>query len=383
MTTIASAARNYATEEPLRAPTLKERFRRTMFFQEIDLRPNFEFGYWDETLTIWRPQGLPDWVVDETTAYDYFGIENWQMVQVSPNPLPLFEYLVLKETDDHIIYRDEYGCIARNNKRGDRTIPHYIDYPLKDRISWLPFRDALDPLAPERWVYFEESLDKCRQSSAPIGVTGGSLIGISRNLAGFETLATMPMEDPDLFQEIVDAFGTTIIAVLERILPQVQADFCLGWEDICFNHGPIIAPEIYRDAASPWMRRIADLLVAHGCCVYATDTDGNINPIVDVMLDNGMNTMFPVEVHAGSDPCDLRARYGKRIRLWGGVNKQIVAAGPEAIDAELERLRPIVEQGGFIPGFDHRVPADVPLDHYKYYLDRKRDVLHVGGEPKY
>ncbi len=363
--------------------SLRDRFRRTMFFQEVDVRPNFEFGYWDETLAIWRHQGLPEWVVDEGTAYTYFGIENWTMVDVSPNPLPLHEHMVLKETEDHIIYRDEYGCIARNTKRGDRTIPHYLEFPLKDSLSWQPFEQALDPDAPARWERFEESLRVCRATTGPVGVAGGSLIGFARNLMGFENMATLPLENPTLFRRIVDGFGATIVAMLERILPCIEVDFCLGWEDICFNHGPMISPDTYREAAGPWMRRIADLLVAHGCSVYGTDTDGNITTIVDVMLDNGMNTMFPVEVHAGTDPCALRDCYGKRIRLWGGVDKRRMAAGRDSIDAELMRLQPYVEQGGFIPGFDHRVPADMPLDLYTYYLDRKREILRVGGEPQY
>jgi uroporphyrinogen decarboxylase len=354
-----------------------------MYFQEVDVRPNFEFGYWDETLVAWQRQGLPEWVVDEASAYTYFGIENWVKIDVDPNPLPLYEHMVLRETDDHIIYRDEYGCIARNNKRVDRTIPHYLEYPVKDALSWFPFEHALDPSAPRRWERFEESLESCRASEAPIGVAGGSLIGIARNLMGFEGMATLPLEDPRLFHRIVDTFGATIVAVLERILPRIQVDFCLGWEDICFNHGPLISPDMYRATAGPWMRRIADLLTAHGCCVYGTDTDGNINAIVDVMLENGMNTMFPVEVHAGTDPCALRDRYGKRIRLWGGVDKRKMSVGRESIDTELTRLRPYVEQGGFIPGFDHRVPADMPLDLYKVYLDRTRAILGVGGEPRY
>jgi uroporphyrinogen decarboxylase len=60
-----------------------------------------------------------------------------------------------------------------------------------------------------------------------------------------------------------------------------------------------------------------------------------------------------------------------------------LTASKEAIDRELERLRPCVEQGGFIPGVDHRVQADVPLDNYKHYLDRKRELFNVGGEPNY
>ena len=363
--------------------TLRERFRRTMFFQEVDFRPNFEFGYWERTLEVWRQQGMPSHVVDEASAYDYFGIESWHMLSPNSNPVARFDLALISETDDHFIYRDELGCIAQINKEGDRSIPHFIDFPVKDRASWKPYLALLDPNHPDRWIGLEDSLKTATQTSKPIGVYGGSLLGVPRNLIGFERIATMAYEDPELLTHIVDAFGECTVAVLERVLARIQVDFCMGWEDICFNMGPIVPPEFIRRVAGPWYRRIADLLVGHGCCVYTTDTDGNILPIIDTFLDNGMNTMFPVEVHAGTDPCMLRKKYGKRVKLWGGVCKRKLAESRAAIDAELERLRPCVEEGGFIPGVDHRVPADVPLSHYLHYLDRKREVLGVGGEPKY
>lgn len=363
--------------------TLRERFRRTMFYQEVDVRPNFEFGYWDRTLELWRDQGMPEWVVDEASAYEYFGIENTCMLSVHPGPLPVCEHEVLEETDEYLIYRDNMGCTAKINKLGDRSIPHFIDYPIKDRASWEPFKAALDPDRPERWEGFEASLQALADSEAPVGINCGSVLGIPRNLLGFEGIATMPYEDPELIREIIDTFGACIVAVLERALPRFQVDFGHGWEDICYNQGPIVSPEFFREVAGPWYRRIADVLVAHGCAIYSSDTDGNIMPIVEAFLDHGLNTMFPVEVHGGSDPCELRDRYGKRVRLWGGVNKRPLAVSKEAIRAELLRIKPYVEQGGFIPTVDHRVPADVPLDLYKHYLDLKRELLNVGGNPKY
>jgi uroporphyrinogen decarboxylase-like protein len=365
-------------------PTLRDRFVRTMTYQPVAQCPNFEFGYWDQTLSRWREQGMPEEVVDEATAYDYFGIEHWEVVEVGSTPLPIHaEEKVIEETDERLVYRDRYGCIAEINKHGDRSIPHFLDYPVKDRKTWEPFVAALDPDSPERWEKFEESLEKVGKSTGPVGVTGGSMAGVARNLMGFERIATMQYEDPDFLREVIDTFGECAVAVVECVLARRRIDFCMGWEDICFNQGPIISPDFFREAVGPWYRRISDLLVAHGCCVYTTDTDGNILPLAGIFLDNGLNTAFPVEVHAGSDPCLLRERYGRRIKLWGGVNKRKVAESRAAIDAELERLRPHFEEGGFIPGFDHRVPADVPLDLYKHYLDRKRAVFNVGGEPRY
>ncbi len=363
--------------------TLKERLRRTMFYQDVSLRPNFEFGYWDSCLDGWHAQGLPKDVCDEASAYEYFGIENWTMVSVSSNPLPLYEAETIEETDKYITTRDEVGGVSQINKQGDKSIPHYLEFPVRDRATWEPFKEALDPDAPERWKDFGVSAARLQTSTKPVGVFGGSLLGTARNLIGFEGIATMPYEDPDLIREIVDTFGATTVAVLEKALPRIQVDFCMGWEDICFNRGPILDPGFIADVAGPWYRRIADVLTRHGCCIYTTDTDGNIMAMTDLFLDNGLNTMFPVEVHGGSDPVALRAKYGRRMRLWGGVCKMRLAESKRAIDAELERLRPLVDEGGFLPGVDHRVPANVPLDLYKHYLDRKREFFNVGGDPKY
>ena len=41
--------------------------------------------------------------------------------------------------------------------------------------------------------------------------------------------------------------------------------------------------------------------------------------------------------------------------------------------AEIERLTPLVDEGGYIPFCDHRVPPDVPLDNYRYYCRRARE----------
>lgn len=365
------------------ALTLKERFRRTMFFQSVETPPNFEFGYWDYTLDLWHEQGLPEWVVDEKTAYDYFGIEDITWVEAHPHVMPLYEHTILEETESYRIYRNAVGVVAKEQKGAHRTIPHYIDFPIKDRASWEPFKEALAPDHPGRWEKFEASLERARTSTNPVGVNCGSMVGVARDLMGFERMATLPYEDPALFKEIVDTFGACAVGVIERVLPQIQVDFGHGWEDICFNGGPIIPPGVYREVIGPWYRRIADLLTLHGCCVYSTDTDGNIMPIIEIFLDNGLNTMFPAEVHAGSDPCLMRDRYGKRVRIWGGVDKMKLGDDKASIDRELERIRPYVEQGAFIPTVDHRVPANITLTNYLYYLDRKRALFNVGGTPKY
>ncbi|MFQ3587459.1 MAG: hypothetical protein SNJ76_07325 [Fimbriimonadaceae bacterium] len=53
---------------------------------------------------------------------------------------------------------------------------------------------------------------------------------------------------------------------------------------------------------------------------------------------------------------------------------------PAEIDAEIDRLAPLVEEGGLIPFCDHRVAPDVPYAHYLHYLRRARAVWGKNTE---
>jgi uroporphyrinogen-III decarboxylase len=80
------------------------------------------------------------------------------------------------------------------------------------------------------------------------------------------------------------------------------------------------------------------------------------------------------------DAVRLRERFGRELRLMGGIDKRAMIAGPAEIDAELARVAPLCAEGGFIPWCDHHVPPDVPLRHYQYYVQQmKRMTLDPAG----
>ena len=360
--------------------TVRERFRRVMYYQEVDRIPFFEFGYWDDTLTRWHAEGLPPEVDNEAKAYAYFGIENWggvpANVQLTGQP---FEPATLEETDEVVTTRDATGCIAQQNKTRTHTIPHFIDYGLKGRDEWARFKAHLQPTLEGRvGPDFYKNIAAYRTADVPIAAPIGSMIGVPRNWAGFERCAMMAYDDPDLLEDIIETLCQCAVVVLEELCQHVQFDFGAGWEDICFNSGPIVSPWVFDKFIVPRYARITDVLKHHGCHISWTDCDGNVLPILDQFLAGGINCMFPVEVNAGSDPAIIRDKCGDAMRMVGGVDKMALDKGPKAIEAELERLLPLVEHGGFIPTVDHRVPASCPLDHYTFYIKTKRQMLRAG-----
>jgi uroporphyrinogen decarboxylase len=67
--------------------------------------------------------------------------------------------------------------------------------------------------------------------------------------------------------------------------------------------------------------------------------------------------------------------FGKSLRLWGGVDKRVLAQNRKAILSHLAEFIPLIEEGGFIPTVDHTVPPDVPWDNFKIYMEYKRELL--------
>ncbi|MCG2660649.1 MAG: hypothetical protein L6437_10445 [Kiritimatiellae bacterium] len=55
--------------------------------------------------------------------------------------------------------------------------------------------------------------------------------------------------------------------------------------------------------------------------------------------------------------------------MIGGIDKREIAKGKSAINAEIERNRPVIEEGGYIPAIDHSVSADISFDNYRYFID--------------
>ena len=368
----------------------RERFNRFMHFQQVDCIPSYEFGYWDELKEDWMAEGhlppslrrengsIPDQAVEE-----YFGIEQFQHVGAYIGAYPRREAQIISRDENKVVFRDGLGVLVQEVTEGTRTIPHFLEFPIRDRATWEAFRDEfLDPHHPARVVAEATQaamLHASRAANLPVVVGFGSFIGWIRDWIGFESLAYLSIDDPDLVEEMVAHLSQMLLILLPPALERYQIDVAAGWEDIAFNSGPLLSPRFFRDRIIPHMRPVMRLLRQHGIDVIFTDCDGNINTLVPLWLDVGLNCMFPLEVNAGNDPIALRQRYGRDLLIMGGFNKFALHEGREAILRELKRLEPAVIEGGFIPHVDHRCPAQVAWDDYCYYIWEK---CHMLGWPE-
>ena len=361
--------------------THREKLLKVFRFEKVGMLPNYDFGYWDETIERWHKEGLPQHVTQQDVER-YLGLEGYGLIPSLPINVGFyhsFEEKILEERGDHLIIQGGDGVIYEKHKTS-ASIPKYLKFPIETRADWVRFRDRhLDPDYPGRIdPEIREKAKNWRKEGWPINVGGASIYGVLRGWMGLENISIAIMTEKKWVEEMMEHLTNLTLSILERIPEGTPVDYAHWWEDMCYNRGPLISPALFEELMVPRYQRITDFLnQRYGITVNVLDCDGCIYELVPGWLKGGINCMFPIEA-AHTDPLVLRQRYGHQILLIGGVNKLALIAGKEAIDRELDRLAPLVEDGGYIPTVDHRVPPDVSFENYCYYLEKKKKILKLG-----
>jgi Uroporphyrinogen decarboxylase (URO-D) len=358
----------------------RDRFIATMHYQERDRCPIMDFGFWDETLVIWERYGLPC----ECDPDAFFGMDpQWHVAPINVHLCPSFQHVVLEDRGDSEIVRDGDG-VTKEQGKFLGSIPRHIDHTLKDRESWeKEFKWRLNGADKTRYSrQWTNHLLRYQNPTRdyPLGINAGSLYGWIRNWMGLEAVSMLVYDDRALFEEMVETVANCVIEAITPALESgVKFEYAMMWEDMCYRAGPLLSPRVFKQVLVPQYRRITDLLKKHGVDVVIVDCDGDMTSLLPLWLEGGVNTMFPIEVGTwGLDPIKLRRQFGRDLLMVGGVGKQILAGSREEITAEVERLNWLVEDGGFIPTPDHRVPPDVSLDNYVFYLNEAKRVWGRG-----
>ena len=137
-------------------------------------------------------------------------------------------------------------------------------------------------------------------------------------------------------------------------------------EDMSYNHGPMISKRTFDEFIAPYYRRLLPRLQERNIMPFI-DTDGDITLLVPWFAELGVDGFLPLERQAGVDGMRLRQRY-PRLRMIGHFDKMTMNKGQAAMQAEFERLTPLMKTGGFIPSVDHQTPPGVSLEDYQIFL---------------
>jgi uroporphyrinogen decarboxylase len=313
---------------------------------------------------------------------------------------------VIHEDDDKRVMRDCWGRLTEWHKRGHglaENARHDIAGGLADRAAWEQLRDhfrADEPLRmPGVWdeshaplfvlhpmngpsdyrrhcgAPWSERVERWRTRDYWIQLHAPSMMGQIKEVMGFERYCFALYDDREMIEELMEA--RTILAehLVDRIMADVDFDVLHFWEDIAFNGGPMVSPELFEELALSRYKRIIKVFKARGGEIVSIDSDGDIWSLLPGLVRAGVNHLWPLEVNARMDVVALREEYGQAFSMRGGVDKYALLKGRDAIDRELDRVAPVVAGGGYIPMLDHQIPPGIPFEDFCYYMEQKRMLL--------
>jgi uroporphyrinogen-III decarboxylase len=353
----------------------RERYLATVEYGQPDRVPMRTMGPRQSTLARWRAEGLPD-------GRDWFdfmcqtlGIAYQHPRQQVTGPgvnfrmVPTFEERVLEHRDGHYIVQDWMGNVTEISDQYDYTyIRNAIDFvtrkwhkfPVSDRADFEAMRTRYNPDEPTR---FPADLDeRARLMRARDYVVSVNLPGPfwqMREWCGFEPLCTLFMDDPGFVREMIDMWTEYVAAMLERLLDRIVVDSIHISEDMAYKGASMISPRMAEQFLLPTWQRWGRIVKAYGVPVYDMDSDGNIAELIPLWIRAGFDLCDPIEVAAGCDLVHYRQQHGRQIAYSGGIDKRAIASGGAAIRAEMDRIAPVVRQGGYLPGCDHGMPHDI------------------------
>jgi uroporphyrinogen decarboxylase len=390
----------------------RERFLAIMNFEKTDRTLLWEMGYWRDTIERWYQEGLPrlqdvtiglepgKTIRGENAAHDefsmeknrdvdvhnYFGLDKW-MVCLPVNSMfqPPFEKKIFEESEDYIIFQDEYGVKKKMNKK-EASRPQFLEWPVENRKCFGGIKERLRPVLKDRVPPIWNKLVKQyanRDYPLTLGGYPCGFYGTLRLLMGEEHLLLNFYDDPDFVRDFMNYLADFWIQIWGEALSEIKVDCVNFWEDMAYRSGPLISPEMFREFMLPPYRRVTSFLKESGVKVVLVDNDGNLEKLIPLFLESGITGIFPFEVQAGNDIVTVRKKY-PRLQILGGIDKLKIAEGKKAIDEELDSKVPImIKSGGYIPHIDHNVHPDVSWADFSYYRHRLNEfILEVGHTPK-
>lgn len=364
----------------------RQRFLETLLFGAPDRIP-FEPGHVREsTRRRWRQEGLPaDIDGGGIIAYAYRQAGGKEALpkggpgfQVHQRMMPEFEEKVLERRERTQIVQDWKGNICEiSNEYDVRYLRAAMDFvtrrwlkcPVETRDDWEDMKRRYDADEPARLPAEPEKEGKrLAERDWPVTFSFSGPFWQLREWLGFENLCMLFHDAPEFVREMLEFWQEYTARLMQRAFRYVVPDMVHISEDMAYKEHAMISPGMCREFLLPVWRRWGELIRAAGCPLYAVDSDGHVGELLPIWLEAGVNACDPMEVAAGNDMVAYRRQFGRRMAYRGGVDKRAIASGGRDIEGEMKRLAPVIRSGGYIPGCDHAVPADVSWPAFVHYV---------------
>jgi len=257
-------------------------------------------------------------------------------------------------------FKNEWGIVVEKGEEQHSTVVQAAIQTMEDFEKY----QAPGAFAPGRFNSLKKLVARYKGKYA-IGVHLNDVLSIPRNLMGFEELMLAFCTEPDLIRRLVE-MSVDLNIQLAGEAARHGADFVFTGDDYSSAQGPFMSPNTFRELLYPGLKRAVKGFHDHGLPVIK-HTDGNILPLMDMILDAGFECLDPIDPLGGMDMAFMKREYGHLMALKGNVNCATTLVNGTAEDVVRETLgviRAAAEGGGLIVSSSNSIHSTVaPLNY--------------------
>lgn len=293
-------------------------------------------------------------------------------------PFLSYKSKVLEDTDNYFIRFDRDGWTRKYEKHRDLVTT--IKPVVENEEDWE--KHKAHTLEAYNKYCTDENLERIygpirelsKNGDMPIRFRLQGFFWCPRDLMDVEEHLIGYYDYPEMMHDFVDFQVKLYKEQMEKILKIITPSVVFFEEDLSGKTGPMISPDDFDEFVLPGYLEMVPFLKERGVKNVFVDTDGDFTLLIPNFRKGGVDGFLPVDVNAGVDIVEVRKKHPD-VKFIGGFNKLNIVDGPEAIDAEFERLMPVIRQGGYMPGIDHQAAPATTYENYLYYIKRLKEVM--------
>jgi uroporphyrinogen decarboxylase len=290
---------------------------------------------------------------------------------------PSSNYRMETVDPDKELFRDEWGVIRQFS---DQTVPFPVQGPIDDKSDLRGYTPP-DPLDPYRYTGLIKLLEEFKGDRL-VGMHLHDAFSYPSYLLGMNRLMVAVIQQPDLVRKLVDMSVEHSRSIMSKARALGAELFVLG-DDYAGTNGPFMSPRHFEELFLPGLREVVEAGRNLGAYVIK-HSDGNLGPILDMLVDSGIDALHPLDPQAGMDIGAVKKQYGDRICVVGNIDtgRLLSESAPEEVErAVLETIKRAAPGGGYILSSANSIHARVKPENYRAMLTAARkygDYRHLG-----
>lgn len=276
--------------------------------------------------------------------------------------------------EEKTLFKDHWGVTRKITRE---SAPYPVDGPIKGREDLKNYTPP-DPTDPKYLGNLSEIVQRYKGEKAIIWIGRDGFFNPA-HVRGVEDFLMDYVRDPDLVHDLVDMCLDFDTELTKRAI-KAGVDVVVIADDYAWNRAPLMSRKHFKEFVFPGLQRAVKSVHDEGIpCIK--HTDGNIMPIIDLIIDAGIDAINPIEPVAGMDIGEVKNLYGDRVAIVGNIDcGELLSRGkPEEVrSAVKECISAAAPNGGFILASSNSIHSSVSGENY---LAMRDACLEFGNYP--